>query len=81
MEEKMEVLKTEDTLCLCCMERHPVHIVRIREKTVLDDIILEFDAEYLYCSRTETLWEDKERLCKSYKSVKMTYRKKTETSA
>ena len=45
----METIKIEKKLCMCCMEEHDVHTVRVSEHNEFKGVPVEYGATYEYC--------------------------------
>lgn len=73
---KMEVVKTENRLCTCCMEEHNVSVVQVQENTVFKDVSVDYMAEYYYCDVAEELYMSEKMISSNDIKMKNAYRKK-----
>lgn len=69
----MEVLKTENKLCMCCMEEHEVQTIKIHEKVTFKGIPVEFDATYEYCEKSESTLETEEMITANHNALLSAY--------
>lgn len=69
----MNILKTEHKQCLCCMEEHDVHTIKIHEKVTFKGLPVEFDAVYEYCEKCESTLESEERITENYNALLAAY--------
>jgi len=70
----METLKTENKLCLSCMEVHDVLTVCVKETNVFKGRPVEYDAIYDYCENTDELTANEEMISRNDLSLKNSYR-------
>lgn len=71
----METLKTENKLCLSCMEVHDVLTVRVKETNILKGSPVEYDAIYDYCEIIDELTANEEMISLNDVSLKNAYRR------
>ena len=71
----METLKTENRLCLSCMEVHDVLTVRVKETTIFKGIPVEYDSTYDYCEISDDLTANEEMISRNDLSLKNAYRR------
>ena len=45
----MKIINSEEHLCTCCMEKHEVKTVLVREQATFKNIKITYDAVYFYC--------------------------------
>ena len=76
----MEVLKTENKLCLCCMEEHEVQTIKIHEKVTFKGIPVEFDAIYEYCDKCESTLETEEMITANHNALLSAYQEAVENA-
>ncbi|HZJ90715.1 MAG TPA: type II TA system antitoxin MqsA family protein [Oscillospiraceae bacterium] len=72
----MIIIKTENKLCLSCMELHEVQTVICRELELFKNEEVSFEGQYEYCDRRDTLLEDDENINLNSLAMKNAYRKK-----
>ena len=70
-------IRTEKTLCPCCMEEHDVQTVRDTERNVFKGVPIEYSAEYQYCDRADEFFADEQQISRNDIAMKNAYRKKT----
>ncbi len=58
----MKVIKTEEKLCLSCMEHHEVQTVILKETEEFKGQEVSFDATYEFCSIADEFLESEEML-------------------
>ena len=71
----MTVIKSEDKLCVCCMEKHEVKTVLVRECSTFKNRKINYDAVYYYCDLAEELYVDERRIKENDLRLKNAYRK------
>ena len=69
----MEVLKTENKLCMGCMEEHDVQTIKIRESVTFKGKQIEYDAVYEYCEKCESTIETEEMITENHNSLLAAY--------
>ena len=70
----MKRIKTEKKLCMCCMEEHEVHTVRVRERNTFKGVEIQYDAIYEYCERAEAYFSTEEMISANDIAMKNAYR-------
>ena len=73
----MEILREVDMLCPCCMEKHTVQIIRVREHNIFKNEPVEYNAEYHYCDKAGEAFADEQQMYVNDISMKNAYREKT----
>ena len=71
----MKIIKSEEKLCLCCMEEHIVHTVVCRDTEIYKGIKVSFNATYEYCEQADELLENEEMIKANNLAMKDAYRK------
>ena len=59
----METIKIEKKLCMCCMEEHDVHTVRVSEHNEFKGVPVEYGATYEYCELANEYISTEEMIC------------------
>ena len=72
----MEILRTENMRCLCCMEEHVVQIIRVLEHNVFKNVPVDYYAEYFYCDQADEAYADEQQICLNDIAMKNAYREK-----
>lgn len=72
----MRTINTRKCVCPCCMEEHEIQKVCVNEQANFKNVDVEYEAEYMYCDKTEELYADEEQLSKNDILMKEAYRKK-----
>ena len=72
----MEVLRTVDRLCPCCMENHEVQVIGVTEHNVFKNVPVDYCAEYFYCDRAYETYADEAQMSLNDISMKNAYREK-----
>jgi putative zinc finger/helix-turn-helix YgiT family protein len=72
----MKIIKSEEKLCLICMEHHLVHTVIMEDTELYKDERVTFNATYEYCEHADELLEDEEMIKANSLAMKDAYRKK-----
>lgn len=72
----MKILKTEQKLCLSCMEKHNVNIVEVEEQVTYKDLEVEFLSIYEYCADSDEYIETEDMIRTNSLSMKDAYRRK-----
>ncbi|HHY12629.1 MAG TPA: DUF4065 domain-containing protein [Firmicutes bacterium] len=70
----MKVLNSEFELCLCCMEKHNVDTVEVKEKQIYKGMEVEFTAIYEYCSNTNDYLENEDMIRSNSLALRDSYR-------
>lgn len=71
----MEILKTQNKLCLSCMEEHEVQEVAVPEENVFNGKVINYIATYEYCSYAEEYTQTEEMIRKNDVAFKDAYKK------
>ena len=71
----MKIIKSEEKLCLCCMEEHIVHTVVCRDTEIYKGKKVSFNATYEYCEQADELLENEEMIKANNLAMKDAYRK------
>ena len=71
----MNKIRTEKKLCLCCMEEHDVHVIKVREYNLFKGKEVEYDAIYEYCDQTGECFAGEDMITANDISMKNQYRK------
>ncbi|MCF8012535.1 MAG: DUF4065 domain-containing protein [Clostridiales bacterium] len=72
----MEKLKSENKICLACMEQHDVDIVKVIDNEIFKDEEVEFPAVYEYCLKADEYLENEEMIRANSLAMKDAYREK-----
>ena len=72
----MRIVKAEKKLCPCCMEEHEVQVVVVQENNVFKGVSVEYNAEYLYCDRTDETYAEEQQISQNDIAMKDAYREK-----
>ena len=72
----MKIIKAEKKLCPCCMEEHEVQVVVVQENNVFKGVSVEYNAEYLYCDRTDETYAEEQQISQNDIAMKDAYREK-----
>ena len=72
----MKILKSEDKLCLSCMEEHEVDIVEVMEHVGFKGVEIDFNATYEHCSKSDEYFANEDMIRANDLAVKDTYREK-----
>ncbi|MDR3598894.1 MAG: type II toxin-antitoxin system MqsA family antitoxin [Desulfosporosinus sp.] len=72
----MKILKTEQRLCLSCMEEHNVNIVEVEEQEIYKDLEVEFISTYEYCADSQEYIETEDMIRTNRLAMKDAYRRK-----
>lgn len=73
----MDIIKSINTVCPCCMEEHVMHTINRIEKTVFKGTPVTYHANYLYCDKAQEFYADERQLSSNDIAMKNAYRKKT----
>ncbi len=76
----MNILKTENRLCPCCMEEHNVHTIKIHEKVTFKGTQVEYDAIYDYCDKCESTLETEEMITENHNALLAAYQDKLDSA-
>lgn len=71
----MKIIKSEKRLCTCCMEEHEVKTVLVGEKTSFKNVMVCYEATYLYCDIAEELYMNEKQTQENDIRLKDAYRK------
>lgn len=71
----MKVIKSEKTLCFCCMEEHAVKTVHVNDQITYKNVKVTYKATYFYCDNANELFTDEEQLKDNDLKMKDAYRK------
>ncbi len=72
----MKIIKSEEKLCLICMEHHLVNTVIIEDTELYKNERVSFDATYEYCEHADELLENEEMIKANSLAMKDAYREK-----
>lgn len=72
----MKILKTEQKLCLSCMEEHNVNIVEVEEQVTYKHLEVEYLSIYEYCEDSDEYIETEDMIRTNSLSMKDAYRRK-----
>lgn len=72
----MNILKTEQKLCLSCMEEHNVNIVEVEEQVTYKNLEVEFISIYEYCANSDDYIETEDMIRTNSLAMKDAYRRK-----
>ena len=53
----MKIINSEEHLCTCCMEKHEVKTVLVREQATFKNVKITYDAVYFYCDTAVPVYE------------------------
>lgn len=73
----MEIIKSEDKLCLICMEEHEVQTVILTDTEEYKGVEVSFRATYEYCVHTGEYLETEDMIKANSLAMKDAYREKT----
>jgi putative zinc finger/helix-turn-helix YgiT family protein len=71
----LKIIKSEKRLCTCCMEKHEVKTVLVKEKATFKNKKVDYDASYLYCDAADELYMDEQQIQENDVRLKDAYRK------
>lgn len=71
----MEVLNTENKICISCMKTHDVKTVSLEEHTTFKNMPVTYMADYYYCDITDELYMDETMISRNDMRMKDSYRK------
>ncbi len=66
----MKILRTFETICPCCMERHTVQVVSVQEHILYKNMHIEYAAEYCYCDKAEETYADEAQMSANYAAMR-----------
>ena len=69
-------MKTTNNICPCCMEKHDVKTIKIKESTIFKGVPVEYDAYYTYCEVADETYADEDQISSNDIAMKNAYRKK-----
>lgn len=72
----MEILRTANMRCLCCMEEHAVQIIRVLEHNVFKNVPVDYFAEYYYCDQADETYADEQQISLNDIAMKNAYRER-----
>ena len=70
----MKIINSEEHLCTCCMEKHEVKTVLVREQATFKNVKITYDAVYFYCDTAEEFYMDEKLLQENDIRLKDAYR-------
>lgn len=70
----MEIIKSKNCLCTCCMEEHEVKTVLVREQTTFKNVRVDYDAFYMYCDVADELYMNERQMQENDIRMKDAYR-------
>ena len=71
----MEIIKTTNKLCLCCMEVHDVHLIELNEVITFKGKQVEFVARHEYCDKAEEFLSHEDMISGNDIAMKNAYRR------
>lgn len=71
-----KLLNRKKMFCLSCMEEHEVETVSCIDKNIFKGILVEYPAEYYYCSKAKEYYGDENQMRSNDISMKDAYRRK-----
>lgn len=71
----MNIVKSENKLCACCMEEHEVKTITVMENNVFKGVPVQYNAEYCYCDKVDEVFADEEQISQNDIAMKNAYRK------
>ena len=69
----MTVLKSEKTICICCMEEHEVKTVQVNERATFKGSTVDYLETYSYCDRADEYFMNKDQMRENYNNMKASY--------
>ena len=72
----MRKIKSENKLCLMCMEEHEVETIEIEDREIYKGVEVSFDSIFEYCSNSDEYIETEEMIRNNSLAMKDAYRKK-----
>lgn len=72
---EMQIIHSENTICTCCMEKHEVKTVLMKEHTTFKNTAVEHDAVYFYCDAADELYMDEQQMRENDIRLKDAYRR------
>ena len=70
----IEIIRVENRLCSCCMEKHEVKTIRLTEQFSFKGVNVEHLAEYYYCDHADEYYADEEQMSANDLRMKDAYR-------
>lgn len=70
----MKIIKSEKSLCTCCMEEHEVKTVLVKDTSTFKGISVSYEAEYLFCDIAEELYMNEQQIQQNDIRLKDAYR-------
>lgn len=78
----MKIVERErKRLCLCCMEKHEIETVLVKEHTTFKKVEVCYDSLYYYRKAAEELYMNEEKMRRNHNRLKEAYREKVELHA
>lgn len=71
----MKVIDTKKKLCVCCMEKHEVKTVLIKEHSTFKNVSVDYEAVYEFCDLAEVLFMNEQQIRENDIRLKNAYRK------
>ena len=68
-----KVFKQVQTICPCCMGRHVPHTAIFTERSMFMGVLVEYEAEYMFCNREDVCFVDEAMSMKNYNALKNAY--------
>lgn len=75
----MTVLKSEKTICICCMEEHEVKTVQVNERATFKGSTVDYLATYSYCDRADEYFMNEDQMRENYNNMKASYARSAPT--
>lgn len=69
----MTVLKSEKTICICCMEEHEVKTVQVNERATYKGSTVDYSATYFYCDQADEYYMNEDQMHDNYNNMKASY--------
>ena len=69
-------MKTEKSLCPCCMEEHEIETISVMERNLFKGANVEYKAEYCCCRSTGEVYADEEQISANDIAMKDAYRRR-----
>ena len=71
---KMKTIKSENKLCLICMEEHEVQTVTFEDREIFNGEEISFDATYEYCAHADEYLETEDMIKANSLALRNAYR-------
>lgn len=71
----MKIIKSEKRLCTCCMEKHEVKTVLVKDQATFKNVKVVYEASYFYCDAAEELYMNEQQMQENDLRLKDAYRK------